>query len=86
LFHGFTRTHDGDAANVAAEFDALVGSGEWGGYLLGDDGEVVEGFFDEEADYSVAVKDEVCAVGLDIADLAMKFIVSPAFGDGRSCA
>ena len=36
------------------------------------DGEVVESFFDEETDYPVGVEDEVCAVGLDIADLAVE--------------
>lgn len=47
---------------------------------------MVEGFFDEEADDPVAVEDEVCAVGLDIADLAVRrSLLVLLFGDSRYC-
>lgn len=37
---------------------------------MGDDGEVVEPFFDEETDYSVGVEDEICSLGVFISDHA----------------
>jgi hypothetical protein len=36
-----------------------------------DDGEVVQAFFDKQADDAVAVEDEVCAAGFVVADHAV---------------
>lgn len=74
MLHAFSRTHDGHAADLAFEFDACVGSSYGRGNFLLHDRKMVQAFFDEQADDTVAVEDEVCATGFVVADHAVGMV------------
>ena len=70
MLHALAGTHDRDAADFAFEGYAGVGAADGGGDGAGGDGEVVQAFFDEEADDAVGVEDEVGAGAGRVADHA----------------
>lgn len=70
LLHGLAGTHDADTADLALELDAVILSADWGGDLMLDNRQVVETFLDQQTNDAVRVEDEVCAIGIGVADHA----------------
>lgn len=82
LLHGLTGTHDGDAADLALEHEAVVGAADGGGDGVLDDGEVVEPLLDEQADDPVGVEDEVGPFRLLAADHSASLASVPRCSHG----
>ena len=70
MLHALSSAHDADAADSALKGNAGVGAADGGGDGSGGYRQVVQAFFDEEADDSVGVKDEIGAGAGGVADHA----------------
>jgi hypothetical protein len=68
LLHGLASPHDGHAADLALEYQAIVGAPNGGRDCVLNGGEVVEALFHQQTDDPVGVEDEVSALGLLVTD------------------
>lgn len=83
LFYGFVGVYDGDVGDFFLEGEFIVGVVDGGGDGVGDGGEVVEVFFDEEVDDVVGVEDEVVVGGGVVVDDVGVFRNKLVIGEGR---
>jgi hypothetical protein len=72
LLHRLARSHDGHAANLTLEPHPNIIFPNRRGHGVGDNWEVVEAFFNQEANNAVRVEDEIGPLGVLVPDHGQK--------------
>jgi hypothetical protein len=83
LLHGLARAHDGHAADLALEGEAIIGAPDRRRDRVLDGRQVVQALLDQETDNAVGVEDEVSALRLLVADDSAAGVSGPRAISGR---